>query len=459
MRCSQRLAAVLACSVLSLLAPNVASADGGGIGVRPAAPDGVNPVTNGFLIETVAPGTTAAGAVVVSNGTSGAVPLRVYPTDGETAVTSGAVYPTASTPPTEAGRWLNPDATNVQLAPGTEQTVGFSVRVPADASAGDHVAAIAVEQPASASGPGQVSIGEVVRDVVPIDVRVSGPASAQARLSSLAASTIPGTQLPAVMVGIGDGGTLMCRPSLSVSLTSDSGHVTVLTRQLDLLLPGDTISYPFPLPAALRSGTSHLSATASGCGGAVTLNQPAPAGPRGAQPGANPIGARSTSPEAPRRVPHGRSPRRSLPRLAVRRRQRTRPHGSIWTPRPGRRLADHLAPARRVPHDGHLAGLAWPASRPGLRANHHGSTEVGRIAAAVLRAARTVAHKAAFPLSLLVIVVVYLLIQDAIDRRDPKLALAPTHRDPMLSFIDPPNDDHTLKEGRRESNTQGKARL
>ena len=62
------------------------------------------------------------------------------------------------------------------------------------------------------------------------------------------------------------------------------------------------------------------------------------------------------------------------------------------------------------------------------------------------RVAVAAAKTAAFPLALAVIVAVFLAIQDRIDRKDPKLALAPL-RSPMLSFeprmseraqIDPP---------------------
>lgn len=47
--------------------------------------------------------------------------------------------------------------------------------------------------------------------------------------------------------------------------------------------------------------------------------------------------------------------------------------------------------------------------------------------------------KSAFPFLLLVIVVLFLLVQDRIDRRDPKLALAAVYRDPDLDFRPPPS--------------------
>jgi predicted phage tail protein len=49
--------------------------------------------------------------------------------------------------------------------------------------------------------------------------------------------------------------------------------------------------------------------------------------------------------------------------------------------------------------------------------------------------------KSVFPLSLLLLVLGFLAIQNRIDRSDPKLALAPTFADPDLEFRPPPGDD------------------
>jgi hypothetical protein len=54
----------------------------------------------------------------------------------------------------------------------------------------------------------------------------------------------------------------------------------------------------------------------------------------------------------------------------------------------------------------------------------------------VLKILAEVAGKTAFPIILALIVVLFLAIQDRIDRNDPKLALAPVRSEP-LDFIDP----------------------
>ena len=75
--------------------------------------------------------------------------------------------------------------------------------------------------------------------------------------------------------------------------------------------------------------------------------------------------------------------------------------------------------------------MALKAPAPPRRAS--GQVSEGSTALEVLA---DVAGKTAFPAALLLIVVLFLAIQDRIDRKDPKLALAPLGSEP-LDFIDP----------------------
>ena len=52
----------------------------------------------------------------------------------------------------------------------------------------------------------------------------------------------------------------------------------------------------------------------------------------------------------------------------------------------------------------------------------------------LVRVVEQVAERAAFPLGLLVVAGLFLLIQDRIDRNDPKLAFAPLYAEPDLPF-------------------------
>lgn len=69
-------------------------------------------------------------------------------------------------------------------------------------------------------------------------------------------------------------------------------------------------------------------------------------------------------------------------------------------------------------------------------------TDSHNAALPVLRIAGAVAERSTLPMSLLLVVTLFLLVQDRVDRNDPKLALAPVYPDPELSFGPRPSDPH-----------------
>jgi hypothetical protein len=63
---------------------------------------------------------------------------------------------------------------------------------------------------------------------------------------------------------------------------------------------------------------------------------------------------------------------------------------------------------------------------------------VAAIAEAIAAAIVPVVKRTAFPLILVILGGLFLLIQNRIDSRDPKLARAPLHAQPDLPFLSPP---------------------
>ncbi len=102
------------------------------------------------------------------------------------------------------------------------------------------------------------------------------------------------------------------------------------------------------------------------------------------------------------------------------------------TPRPERSTAR----TGRVGPSELDAGEESAAPLPAPRSVHEGSEGV---AETIKRGVQATVEKSAFPFLLIVIVLLFLLVQDRIDRRDPKLALAPVYRDPDLKFTPPPS--------------------
>jgi len=262
----------VAVATVSLIASPVAfGAVAGGFNVRPAHVDPTNPATRAYFIENLAPGQVGRDTVIVDVAGSQSVDLWAYPVDGLTGVTSGDVYSNRTDPLRRAGRWISRPLTEIHVPAHSQRAISFEVRVPATAAPGDHLAGLALENAHPQRSPGRFSVTGVIRAVIGMEIEAPGPASQQIKLRRMALVALPGTQVPSVVVTLGDAGRKLCKPHLSVSLSGNGSALTV-QRQLDTVLPGDYIPFPLPWPRALAAGSYRATATASGCGRQATLH-------------------------------------------------------------------------------------------------------------------------------------------------------------------------------------------
>jgi hypothetical protein len=255
-----------ACAVAScVLAPVAGAATIGGFGARPAHFEASNPATRAYFIRTVQSGGSFSDQVIVTNTASKPVTLRVYPVDGLTGATSGVVYGNRGVQLHGAGLWVTPAVNQVTVPGNSQTTVGFTLRVPNNASVGQHLAGLALEDVRAGRSSGRFSVTEVLRTVVGIEVTVPGPRHSRLHLASFSIAPIEGTTYPSVVVNLSNTGSNMCKPALAVSLTGPGG-VQRATRQLDTVLPGSSIPYPFVWPHSLAAGTYSANIAATGCG-------------------------------------------------------------------------------------------------------------------------------------------------------------------------------------------------
>jgi hypothetical protein len=265
---STRFAVVIATAAALALAFGSGSASAatiGGFGVRPAQFNPSNLATRAYFIIDAAGGSSRREAVVVSNDNSLPLVLDVDPVDGLTGVTSGVVYGNRGIALGGAGAWVTPESRQVTVAPHHSIDVGFVVRIPPRAAAGDHLAGIAFEAIHPKRSGGNFAVTVVVRTVVGIEIQVPGHATRHLRLMSLALAPLPGTTVPSAVVTLEDDGHKLCHPELAVAITGSAGTTTV-SQKLGTILPGDRIAYPFRWPGALAPGSYGVSATGTDCG-------------------------------------------------------------------------------------------------------------------------------------------------------------------------------------------------
>ena len=194
----------------------------------------------------------------MTDTTDAPVSLYVYPVDGLTGATSGAVYANRADPRVGAGLWLTAAVPSITVAPHTQNDVSFTVRVPSDATPGDHVAGIAFEDadPIHVAG---TAVTEIVREVVGVQIQVPGPGAFHLHIDGASFVAPPAAPSTSVIIRLGDDGNLLGKPRLLVALTGPDGYSHSVDRQLDTLLPGDVIAYAVPWPDLVTPGPYTIS--------------------------------------------------------------------------------------------------------------------------------------------------------------------------------------------------------
>jgi hypothetical protein len=253
---------VAAASVLA--GAHAFAALGGGFGVRPAHFDPADPATRAYFKPTIPAGGSFTDQVIVTNSGDASVDLLVSAVDGLTGQTSGAVYANRDQHTVKAARWVTPQVARLVVAPHAETPVGFTVRVPAGAPPGDHLAGIAFQDAHPHGSGARFGVTEVIREVVGVLVRVPGAAQFHLNVDRVDFTHLAGAETGALRIRIGDDGARLGKAGLRVSLAGPGGYRRTVHARLDTILPGDTIRYPLPWPDTLKPGDYTVSIVASG---------------------------------------------------------------------------------------------------------------------------------------------------------------------------------------------------
>jgi hypothetical protein len=135
---------------VAAVAPAMAAADPGSIGIRLAeAPANRvdDPRAKIYIVDHLAPGTTIHRRVEVSNDTDTTRRIQLYAAGAE--ITGGAFTFRDGHESNELSGWTTVDPPQINLAARTKGSVSVTVRVPAEASAGERYAVVWAEAAAS----------------------------------------------------------------------------------------------------------------------------------------------------------------------------------------------------------------------------------------------------------------------------------------------------------------------
>jgi hypothetical protein len=144
----------------------------GGLGGVPANPDPNNPRTSSIFVYTLSPGENKKDAVKVVNNTNESKTVEVYAADSELASGGSFACAQKSDSQENVGAWIELDKTETTLEANSEEIIGFRLRVPTNASVGEHNGCLVIQEKGTstdASGNGvQLSFRSALRTVVTV---------------------------------------------------------------------------------------------------------------------------------------------------------------------------------------------------------------------------------------------------------------------------------------------------
>lgn len=224
--------------------------------LRPVRYDPNRPETQSYFIYDAIPGQEITTEVQLANIGTAAGTVRLYAVDATTGRTSNVIYLGGDRMPVEVGQWVTLSERQVTLAPGEARQIAFTVRVPPDATPGQHVGGLIAEDVAlyrgESTGSFQISLQNRVATAVQINL--PGPTVERMAVTRVGATVEQGYQM--VLIGLRNEGNQMTKPLLRLSILDERGQLLrQQTAQLGTFLPQTEIDYPLPLDgAALPSG-------------------------------------------------------------------------------------------------------------------------------------------------------------------------------------------------------------
>ncbi|QFU99772.1 hypothetical protein KDY119_03308 [Luteimicrobium xylanilyticum] len=225
------------------------------------------------------PGATVTDAVVVTNHSAEALDLRVYAADAFTTSSGQLDLLAAGEKSADLGAWTTVAKPSVHVPAHGSTTVRFTVRVPKDATPGDHSAGVVTSLAQRAAGS-TVTVDR--RLALRMHLRVAGTLAPAMTVSDVqvtaGTSANPAASVPVtVRYRVTNTGNARIVPTGTVAVSGPFGWAKVaLPDDAPEVLPGSsvvrTVSVPGVRPLGRASAEVDVHAVAVGVGGGATAS-------------------------------------------------------------------------------------------------------------------------------------------------------------------------------------------
>lgn len=220
--------------------------------------------TKGYFVVHAGPGGLVTESLQVVNPTAATEKVTLSPVTAVTGQTTGAVYLGATDPRRDLATWLRLDTRKLTLGPNQRRSISFTVRVPAGARPGEHLAGIAAQigrpgasKVARGRGRGTFRVTLKQRTVVAVQLDIRGRIAYKLALTGARAG--PQTGFQAVLLGMRNDGNVLTKGNGRLVVTNSAGAlVKQLSLAVDTFVPATAIDFPAVIPGRALSAGSYV---------------------------------------------------------------------------------------------------------------------------------------------------------------------------------------------------------
>ena len=257
--------------------------------ILPATATGPDKTRERFNYGTLKPGSTVTDHVEIVNDSPQSAAFSVYGTDGAGTTAQGSLLLLSpQKKPTDIGSWVHFPGGAAQLSTiingGQGIVVQFTVKVPPQATPGDHTGAVVAQVAVPGKNRPGVAVTTNYRIAVPLEFRVPGALHAALQVQSISTGFSDplnpfGTGTATVSYTVANTGNVRQAGAQTVTVTGPFGQKAVVHQpKLPTILPGDSIRVTAQVPGLFPAGpmTAKVDVTASWPADTIALAHAAP---------------------------------------------------------------------------------------------------------------------------------------------------------------------------------------
>lgn len=217
-------------------------------------------VAGSYFQLTLSPGETRELAVLIGNHGTAPVRARTYPADVYTIINGGFGARLSGEPTSGATQWVRYPSDVLSIDPGTGVRRTFTLTVPTDAVAGEHITSLVVQNDDPVTTGTGIAIRQVVRQAIAIAITVPGPLVPGLRIGAARHADVAGKSILGVEVE--NTGNVRLRPVAELTLSDATGKVvSTASVAMDSFYAGTSTLVELPLAALLRPGEYRIALT------------------------------------------------------------------------------------------------------------------------------------------------------------------------------------------------------